>query len=69
MLGLVETVLEADTFNRPNLAYFVKQKTKGSLDEIANKIKNQKCALIYCSEHEDVVFVQKMFHADLTMLD
>ena len=57
MLGLVETVLVADTFNRPNLAYFVKQKSKESLDEIANKIKNQKCALIYCSKHDDVEYV------------
>ena len=57
MLGLVETVLVADTFNRPNLAYFVKRKSKESPDEIANKIKSQKCALIYCSKHEDVEYV------------
>ena len=75
ILGLAETVLIVDTFNRPNISYLVKQKGKDSLDEIAELVKSTNSALIYCSKHDDVEYVAaalrsksvsyRFFHAGL----
>ncbi|KNC84729.1 hypothetical protein SARC_03070 [Sphaeroforma arctica JP610] len=49
-------VLLQQSFNRPNLRYFVTKKTKKSIDEIIQNIKKKykgKCGIIYCYSRND----------------
>ncbi|PIA40921.1 hypothetical protein AQUCO_02300004v1 [Aquilegia coerulea] len=55
-LGLVNCIVFRQSFNRPNLWYYVLPKTKSCLDDIDKFIKNnhsEECGIIYCLSRMD----------------
>jgi bloom syndrome protein len=56
VLGLANCIIFRQSFNRPNLRYFVWPKTKKCLEDIHNFIHanhNKECGIIYCLSRMD----------------